>query len=718
LALPTRESKFRIMIFSILLFLAMGGMLARIGYLQIVRGEELGKEALNQWSRGIPITPVRGTIYDSNGTKLALSLNRDTVWARPEAVKESGMDKTIETLSTVLEMDKESLKKTIEEGGQIVKVKQWIEKDQSEKLKKANLNGIDIVEDSKRYYPKGEFASYILGHTNVDQVGQYGIESVFNKELTGTEGKLIKIADGKGEQLPYGEERIYEPKDGYDIKLTIDSKIQEIAELAVKRGMEEHAPKNAAAIVMNPNTGDILAMASGPGYDLNSPKDIKDESIKETWDDISAEEKQNAWFDMWRNYNINDAYEPGSTFKTLVVAAALEENLINMNSTFYCDGYATGIESSTPIRCWRYYNPHGHQTLSEGLQNSCNDMMVDIALLLGREKLYEYTKSFGFGSKTGIDLTGESTGIIPPSAEGIKDATLANISFGQGVAVTPIQLITAISSIANGGDLMKPNIVAEITDQEGNVISKSEPEVVKKVISEETAKEVLSMMGDTARDSYVGKLDVPGYNIGAKTGTAQKIVDGAYSNEKHIGSFVGVAPLESPEIIVLTIMDESTSGSYFGIDTAAPIGEEIMINTLKYLEIERSDMGDGAGAVVEVPDVKDKPLREAVDILKEAGLDYTTDSYYMNMDDPVLDQYPDPMTTVKYGSFVKLYLEGKRTENIVVPNLLGKSKAEAETELDSLGLKYGFSGEGSVVKQEPQAETIIDGETIVTLELE
>lgn len=718
MALPTRESKFRIMIFSIFLFMVMVGMLARIGYLQIVRGEELGNKALNQWSRGIPISPVRGTIYDSNGTKLALSLNRDTVWARPEAIGESNLDKTIDTLSTVLEMDPESIKTTIEEGGQVVKIKQWIEKDQSEKLKKANLVGIDIVEDSKRYYPKGSFASYVLGHTDVDQVGQYGIESVFNKELTGTEGKLIKIADGKGNQLPYGEERVYEPKDGYDVKLTIDGNIQEIAEMAVNRAIEEHAPKNAAAIVMNPNTGDILAMASGPGYDLNAPREIKDEEVKANWDGLSAEEKQNNWFDMWRNYNINDSYEPGSTFKTLVVAAALEENLINANSTFYCDGYATGIESSTPIKCWRYYNPHGHQTLSEGLQNSCNDMMVDIALLLGREKLYEYTKSFGFGSKTGIDLTGESTGIIPPSAESIKDATLANISFGQGVAVTPIQLITAISSIANGGDLMKPNIVAEVIDQEGNTISKSEPEIVKKVISEETAKEVLSMMGDTAEKSYAGKLEVPGYSIGAKTGTAQKIIDGAYSNEKHIGSFVGVAPLESPEIIVLTIVDESTSGNYFGIDTAAPIGEEIMINTLKYLEVDRSDIGDGTGQTVEVPDMENKTLREAVDTLSELGLDYTTDSYYMNMDDPVLDQYPEPGDTVDHGSFVKLYLEGKRKENIEVPDLSGKTKAEVEAELESLGLKLSLNGEGKASRQEPQAGTVVDSETIVTVDFE
>lgn len=718
MALPTRESKFRIMIFSIFLFMVMVGMLARIGYLQIVRGEELGNKALNQWSRGIPISPVRGTIYDSNGTKLALSLNRDTVWARPEAIGESNLDKTIDTLSTVLEMDPESIKTTIEEGGQVVKIKQWIEKDQSEKLKKANLVGIDIVEDSKRYYPKGSFASYVLGHTDVDQVGQYGIESVFNKELTGTEGKLIKIADGKGNQLPYGEERVYEPKDGYDVKLTIDGNIQEIAEMAVNRAIEEHAPKNAAAIVMNPNTGDILAMASGPGYDLNAPREIKDEEVKANWDGLSAEEKQNNWFDMWRNYNINDSYEPGSTFKTLVVAAALEENLINANSTFYCDGYATGIESSTPIKCWRYYNPHGHQTLSEGLQNSCNDMMVDIALLLGREKLYEYTKSFGFGSKTGIDLTGESTGIIPPSAESIKDATLANISFGQGVAVTPIQLITAISSIANGGDLMKPNIVAEVIDQEGNTISKSEPEIVKKVISEETAKEVLSMMGDTAEKSYAGKLEVPGYSIGAKTGTAQKIIDGAYSNEKHIGSFVGVAPLESPEIIVLTIVDESTSGKYFGIDTAAPIGEEIMINTLKYLEVDRSDIGDGTGQTVEVPDMENKTLREAVDTLSELGLDYTTDSYYMNMDDPVLDQYPEPGDTVDHGSFVKLYLEGKRKENIEVPDLSGKTKAEVEAELESLGLKLSLNGEGKASRQEPQAGTVVDSETIVTVDFE
>lgn len=716
MALPTRESKARIMIVSILTALLVLALLARVGYLQIVRGDELGKEALNQWSRGIPISPERGTIYDSNGVKLALSLKRDTVWARPNDIEDSELEKTVSKLSDILEMDRQVVKDMIKKGGQNVKIKQWIEKDQSEKLKKAKLAGIDIVEDNKRYYPKGEFASYVIGHTNVDQVGQYGIESIMNKELTGTAGKLIKIADGKGNQLPYGEERIYEPKDGYDVKLTIDSEVQKIAETAVKKAIEEHKPKNASAIVMDPNTGYILAMASGPGYDINDPREVKDETLKANWDNMTDEEKQNIWFDMWRNYNINDAYEPGSTFKTLVVAAALEENVINTNSTFYCDGYATGIESSTPIRCWRYYNPHGHQTLSQGLQNSCNDMMVDIALLLGREKLYEYTKSFGFGSITGVDLTGESTGIIPASAEGIKDATLANISFGQGVAVTPIQLITAISSIANGGDLMRPKVVAEVLDHGGKTVSKSEPEVVKKVISEDTAKEVLSMMGDTARDSYVGKLDVPGYNVGAKTGTAQKIVDGAYSNEKHIGSFVGVAPLEDPKIIVLTIVDESTSGRYSGIDTAGPIGEEILVNTLKYLGIKRNDIEEGAGA--EVPDVKGKTLTEAIKLLEDAGLDYTTDSYYMDQNDQVVDQYPEPGSSVEYGSFVKLYLEGVRTENIEMPDLSGKSKQEAEEELKSLGLKYSLSGEGNVKSQEPGPGTMIDNETSVKVSFE
>lgn len=716
MALPTRESKARIMIVSIFMSFLVLVLLGRIGYLQVVRGDELGKEALNQWSRGIPISPERGTIYDSNGVKLALSLKRDTVWARPKDIDESKLEKTAGTLSEVLDMDRETVKDMIKNGGQNVKIKQWIEKEQSEKLKKANLPGVDIVEDNKRYYPKGDFASYVIGHTNVDQVGQYGIESIMNSELTGTEGKLIKIADGKGNQLPYGEERVYEPKDGYDVKLTIDSEIQKIAEAAVKKAIEEHKPKNASAIVMDPKTGYILAMASGPGYDLNNPREVKDESVKSSWDGMTDEEKQNIWFDMWRNYNINDAYEPGSTFKTLVVAAALEENVINTNSTFYCDGYATGIESSTPIKCWRYYNPHGHQTLSEGLQNSCNDMMVDIALLLGREKLYEYTKSFGFGAVTGVDLTGESTGIIPPSAEGIKDATLANISFGQGVAVTPIQLVTAISSVANGGNLMKPKVVAEVIDSEGKVVSKSEPEVVKKVISEDTAKEVLSMMGDTARDSYKGKLDVPGYNVGAKTGTAQKIVDGAYSNEKHIGSFVGVAPLEDPKVIVLTIVDESTSGRYFGIDTAGPIGEEILVNTMKYLGVKRNDVEEGAGA--EVPDVKGKTLAEAVKALEEAGLDYTTDSYYMDQASPVMDQYPDPGTAVEYGSFIKLYLEGMRTENIEMPDLSGRTRQEVEEELKALGLKYSLSGEGGFKSQEPGAGTIIDNETPVKVSFE
>jgi stage V sporulation protein D (sporulation-specific penicillin-binding protein) len=718
LALPTRESKAKIMVFSIFIFLLMFVMLGRIGYLQIVKGDELGKEALSQWSRGIPLSPVRGTIYDKNGIKLAVNRKRDTVWARPKDIPESKMKETVNTLSAVLKLDKKAVETALKSESQTVKIKQWIDKEESEQLEKKGLRGIDIIEDNMRYYPKGDFASYVLGHTNSDLVGQYGIESMLNKELTGIEGKLIKIADGKGEQLPSTTERVYEPKNGYSVKLTIDSKIQGFAEVAVKKAIEEHKPRSAAAIVMDPKTGDILAMASGPSYDLNSPKEIIDPEKKENWDSLTNEEKQQAWFDMWRNFNINDVYEPGSTFKTLIVAAALEENLIDMDSTFYCDGYATGIESSSPIRCWRYYNPHGLQTLSEGLQNSCNDMMVDIGLLLGGEKIYEYINSFGFGSTTGISLTAESRGIVPASAENIKNATLANISFGQGIAVTPIQLITAISSMANGGDLMKPNLVSEVIDENGKLVSKSEPAIEKKVVSEETAKKVLEMMGDTARDSYKGKIDVHGYNIGAKTGTAQKVVDGAYSSEKHIGSFVGIAPLEAPELVVLTVVDEATSGKYFGIDTAGPIGEEIIKNTLKYLEVERSDLNEEDGAIIEVPDLNGKSLREAADSLHELGLDYTTDTYYMSMDNVVTEQSPEPGTMLKYNSFIKLYLGEKKTEDIEMPDLIGKTEVEASEVLKTLGIKFNISGEGTVRRQEPESGTIIDIETSVDLELE
>ena len=483
MSLPTLSTKRRL-IFT--LFLVSGlvfALIVRLGVIQIVHGEDLKKQALEQWTRGIPVKAERGLILDRNGKKLAISVSRDTVWCRPADI--SNPEKDAKKIAEILQLNEEEVYKKITSKQSLVKIKQWIEKEESEALRKANISGIEIVEDNKRYYPFGSFAAHIIGHNNIDQVGQYGVEASFNKYLTGTPGKWVKTTDAAGRQLPYDNEKLYEAKNGLNVVLTMDETIQHFAEKAALETLVKNNAKNVSIIVMDPNTGDLLALANKPDYDPNNPtKPVSEEEAKE-WEGLSQEEITQKWYDMWRNFAISDVYEPGSTFKIITAAAGLEENVVTANSQFYCGGYVRQVKSGKPIKCWRYYNPHGSQTFAEGVQNSCNVVFVEVGLRLGAQKMYEYLRAFGFGELTGVPFSGESPGIIPSGPEAIKDVNLATISFGQGIAVTPIQLVTAISAVANGGNLMVPRVVKELVDDEGNVVTdedgktKTEPVQIK-----------------------------------------------------------------------------------------------------------------------------------------------------------------------------------------------------------------------------------------------
>ena len=765
-----------ILVFSVVLTVIFGKLI----YLQIVNNDFYKKQALEQWTRGIPIEAVRGTIYDSNGKKLAVSLKRNTVWARPGDLEETGeereakLNSIAQIVADSIDMEKDDVLKKLKSEDPNVKIKQWVEQSEAEalskKIKENNINIIQIVEDNKRYYPKGSFASYVIGHTNDEQVGQYGIESILDKELSGVPGKLVTIASGIGRQLPDTDSRKYPAKDGNNLYLTLDSGIQEIVENALKIGEEETGAKKTAAIVMDPKTGDILAMASTPGYDLNNPREIADENLKEKWDRLSEEQRQKEWFKIWRNYNVSDSYEPGSTYKPLVVASALEEDVIDQDYRFTCDGFLTDIKSDTPIKCWRWYDPHGDQSLTEGLAHSCNDMMGDIGLKLGGDLLFKYMQKLGYGEGTGISLQGEGTGIIPADSKEIKDATLANISFGQGLSATPIQHITALATVANGGELVQPKIVKEIKSPDGKVQKKTDTVVKRRIFSEDVANDVLKMLGFTAEEQYQSFLNVPGYNVAAKTGTSQKIVNGEYSNEKYVGSFVGIAPLENPEFITLVIVDEPSKGKFYGSEVAGPIGEKIVNETLKYMKVKPTkDINDNDN-LISVPDVRNMALKEASEVLNEIGLDYSTSAYYMTPEDKIESQDPLPGETVPFGSFVNLDLiqdydvkelkvpteeemiaaqrkedeerrarmdsdeadeeenkdeseednseeiEKKKPEKVLkIPNLKGKSLEEAVREVEKLGVRYTIKGKGKVTEQKPKANTKIEKNTTIEL---
>lgn len=709
MAAPSNASKKRLLFaFTIILVIVLG-LIMRLGYIQIVTGEELKKGALEQWTKGIDIKAKRGTIYDRNGKELAISVSSHTVWASPANIDDP--DSTAKKVAGVLNMDESVVYEKITKKTNVEKIKQWISMEETKELRRLNIPGIEIVEDNKRFYPYEDFASYILGFTDIDNNGLYGIEKTYDKYLSGSPGRWVKTEDARGVQMPYDGEKVYEAEEGLNVVLTIDETIQHFTEKIAMETLTKTKAKNVSIVMMEPNTGDILAMSSLPQYDPNNPREPLDEAKKAEWENLPQEKLQKEWYNMWRNFAINDSYEPGSTFKSVVTAAALEEGVVDVDTNFYCNGFVRDIPGGV-IKCSRWYNPHGAQTLKEGLENSCNVVFVNVGRKLGKEKLYEYIKAFGFGQQTGIELTGEQGGIIPVNTDVIKEINLATMSFGHGIAVTPIQLVNAISAIANGGELMTPRIVSKLVDNEGNVVISNEPEVKRRAISKSTSDTMLKLMEGVVSDGTGSNAYVPGFRVAGKTGTAQKIIDGRYAPGKYIGSFVAIAPADDPKIALLVIVDEP-EGIYYGGSVAAPAARDLIQETLTYLEVEpkftEEEKEEYENTVV-VPDVRNMNIQKAGKILTDSGFKYTTESYNINEKSMIIEQFPLPGTEVTKGSIIDLYLDGdyKDENKIIVPELKGKSKDDVTMILDGLGLTYEFKGEGTVTNQKPKAGIEVD----------
>ncbi len=713
--IPMKSTKTRLKVafgFAVTLIIAL---ILRLGYLQIYKGDELQKGALEQWTKSIDIKPKRGIIYDRKGKKLAISVNAFTVWAYPADIKNP--EETARILADVLDMDYDQVLEKLTKNQSTEKIKQWITREEANELRQHGLSGISIVDDNRRYYPNGNFAAHIIGFTNIDNVGLAGIENVYDEYLTGIPGKWLKMTDAANRQLPYDGEKIHEPEDGTSLVLTIDETIQYFAEKAAQQALLDNKAKNVSIIIMEPKTGDILAMVSKPDFDLNNPREPLDQALKAEWANLPIDELQDRWYDMWRNFNVNDIYEPGSTFKLITAAAALEENTTSLNHHYYCNGFIRDIKGEV-LRCARWYNPHGSQSLREALNNSCNVAFVNIARQLGKEKFYEYIRAFGFGERTDIDLLGEEIGIIPSSTDIIKEINLATMSYGHGVAITPIQLVNSVAAMSNGGYLMKPRLLQKLVDIEGNIVASFEPEVKRQVLSKKTSDTMLSLMESVVSDGSGRSAQVPGYRIGGKTGTAQKIIDGRYAQGKYIASFIGVAPIDDPKAVVLVTVDEPTGSSYYGGSVAAPVAKSIFEDLFNYLEIppEYTDEDlDQESERVILPDLRNTHIGDAGTTLTDLGLRYTTEYIEITSDSTVIDQFPAPGVEVQKGSIIDLYLNSRPSNVKIMPYLIYMTKKQAMKTLDEMGLEYTFKGEGVVVDQYPLPgeEITIDTEIVV-----
>ena len=641
-----------IIIFILLIF--------RVAWIQFKRGEELQTLAYQQQSLDRKINPKRGTIYDATGDNiLAVSSTVETVTVNPTNIIDENKEKVANVLSNIFELDYETVLKKVSKRSSIETIVKKQDKEKTDKLRiwmqENNItDGINIDEDTKRYYPYNNLASHVIGFTGADNQGLDGVEAKYEEVLKGKSGRITRVTDARGKSIENAVEDYEDAIDGDSLILTIDMNIQAIVEKYIEEACIDNVCTDGANIVvMNPNNGDVLAMATYPSYNLNNPYSINNEELLNNWETLSATERNTALQGMWRNKAIADTYEPGSVFKLITSSAALEEGIvtdIDRQGEFSCTG---GIEiAGVRIKCWRYYRPHGAESLRQALMNSCYPVFIGLGQRIGVKKYYEYLEKFGYLNKTGIDLPGEAKGIFLDESK-VGPVELATIAFGQRFEVTPLQMVTAVSAIANGGNLIQPRVVKAIIDSETGERKDIEPIVKNRVISKETSEKVLSMMGSVVAEGTGKNAQVRGYEIGGKTGTSE---DGVNTN-KYVTSFLGVATINNPEVVVLiTLYNPTGEGGHQGGGVAAPVGAQVLGEVIPYLEMKKDKEAEiDEIQEVEVPDVRNLSIKEAKKVLKEINLNIELENDVDEENTYIKEQTPKPGIKVNSGS--KIFIE-------------------------------------------------------------
>ncbi|WP_028398913.1 stage V sporulation protein D [Ectobacillus panaciterrae] len=625
-----------------LIFVLVCGLLiftiidVRLGYVQFALGNLLTDRAKDSWSRNIPFQPERGKILDRNGVELATNKSAPSVLVVPRQIENPA--ETAKKLAAVLGVPQEAIYKHVTKKANLEWVKpegRKISHDKAKEIRALGLKGVYIAEDSIRYYPFGNYLSHVLGFAGIDNQGLMGLELSYDKELTGDKGYVRFYADAKGKRMPNIGDDYQAPQSGLDLGLTIDSRIQTIMERELDVAQATYNPDGMIAIAMNPNNGEILAMSSRPNFDPSNYKNVAPEVYN-------------------RNLPVWSTYEPGSTFKIITLAAALNENLVDLNKDTFNDDGAAEVAGAT-LRCWKR-GGHGHQTFLEVVQNSCNPGFVELGERLGKEKLFQYIHDFGFGQKTGIDLQGEGKGILF-DLKRVGPVEQATTAFGQGVSVTPIQQVAAVAAAVNGGTLYQPYIAKEFIDPKTKqVVSRKTPVAKRTVISEETSKQVRTALENVVAKGSGKGAYIDGYRVGGKTGTAQKVKDGRYMEGNYIVSFIGFAPVDDPQIVVYVAVDNPKGTVQFGGVVAAPIVGNMMRDMLPTLGVEPRKGGLDKELTwldtptIEVPNLIGMKKSELQEQLIDLKLEVSGSG------DKVIDQSPESGVKVKQGSKVRIYL--------------------------------------------------------------
>lgn len=600
MSVPATTMRRRVLAAFLALVVVFAALFVRLIFIMIADGKELQAKAAEQWYRDLPLKASRGRILDANGEVLADSKDVFTLYARPNAVTDKQAAAT--ELSSALGISYETIFDKLNSAVGEVTIKRKIDAQTAYALRDKGIAGLYYTLDTQRNYPYGSSLSQIIGFTNIDNVGQSGLERYYDKYLTGVDGFAYTSTDIAGRETEDTATRYVPSIPGCDVTLSVDANIQSFAESAVVAAQTEFNSKSASMIVMDPSTGGILAMAKTPSFDLNDPPRNDIDLLNE----------------LSRNTMIVDMYEPGSTFKIFTTAAALEAGVVSDSDSFFCAGSRT--VDGQRIRCWRSIG-HGSQHLAEGVKNSCNCVFMDLALRLGTDKFYDSLETFGLGKKTEIDFTGESSGMLM-KRDNVKTVDLARIGFGQAVAVTPIQLITGVCSVINGGTLYKPYLVSSVKSYDGTTVATREPIAVRRTVSEQTSKKMREYLVGVVESGGGSKAGVAGYAIGGKTGTAQKYVDGKIAQGKYVSSFIGFAPADDPKYAVLMIVDEPQGYMYYGSLVAAPYAGSVFNKIFDYANIEPTNIPEHEFAFM--PDVIGMPIQEAVSVLEKSGLHVET----------------------------------------------------------------------------------------------
>lgn len=697
---PTRNMQIKTL--AILLgvtLLFFGTAIGRLGFLVFVKGEEYAKAAANQQLRDVTLTAKRGKIYDKNMNILADSASVWLVNLTPKNLKTDEDRETVaRALSEILQVDFEKILNMAKKNSAYEIVKRGVEQPQADLVREFIRNNskyasaVGLDESSKRYYPNDNLLSTVLGFVGSDNQGLSGLEYYYDKVLRGTGGRVISAKNAWGEDMPFQYETRIEAKPGNSLMLTVDKYIQHFAEKYLEQAViENKVTGRGSVIVMDVNTGGILAMATKPDFNPNEPMVIYDKAARTAVEAISdPEERKKALGEaqqtQWRNKSVSEVYEPGSVFKIITGASALEEGVIGGNSRFYCPGYIK--VANRTIRC-HHTSGHGSQTLAEAFQNSCNPAFIETGQKLGIDKFYKYFRAFGLSEKTGIDLPGEETPVLH-AKPGIVE--LASTSFGQTFKITPIQLITAISAVVNGGHLVQPHLVASEVDENGNVVKQHETSVSKRqVISQETAEKMRVLLENVVKNGSGRNAYVAGYRIAGKTGTSQKVAEEAQGQKKtYIGSFCGIAPADKPQIAVLLTLDTPNVPIYYGGTIAAPAVGRILSQVLPYLGVEPVYTQEELAKLdVKTPNLMGKTVEEAKSILSKAGLE----ARIVGSGSEITRQLPTLNQSVPKGGTVVLYTEVNTEKTMVkVPRLTGLSVTAVNKTAANVNLNVKFSG--------------------------